>query len=129
MIFVDTNYWLRFLLEDVDKQHQIVKRLLRDGATGKLELITSIIVWFEVYWVLSSFYNKQKSEIVRVLDGILKMKFVKINNRDLLQEALDVYADASIDLEDAYNLVYARQNNVKEFGSFDKKLIKLFKAN
>ena len=43
MIFVDTNYFLRFLLKDNKLQHRKAKQLMLDSAQGKLKLFTSII--------------------------------------------------------------------------------------
>jgi len=38
MTFVDTNYFLRFLLADVESQHQTAKELFRNAALGKVKL-------------------------------------------------------------------------------------------
>ena len=54
-MFIDTNYFLRFLLNDVEHQHTEVKNLFLDASEGKADLITSTIVFFEVYWVLFAF--------------------------------------------------------------------------
>ena len=58
MVFVDTNYFLRFLLNDVSDQHASARQLFEDGARGVRQLCTSLVVMFEVYWVLSSFSVK-----------------------------------------------------------------------
>lgn len=126
MIFVDTNYFLRLLLKDVKNQHQKAKKLFEGGAKGDEKLFTSTIVFFEIYWVLSSFYEKSKNETVPILGKILQMRFVELKERDLLENALEVFEDENIDLEDAYNLVYAQENNASNLVTFDKKLTKLF---
>lgn len=126
MIFVDTNYFLRFLLADVEGQHREVKKLFQDSLSGKIKLFTSIIVFFEIYWVLSSFYKKRKSKIAVVLDNILKMSFIYLEERDLLQKTVRLFAKSKLDLEDSYNLVYAKMNQASKFASFDQKLIKAF---
>lgn len=124
LTFVDTNYFLRFLLKDVTKQHLKARRLFENGALGKIKLVTSLIVFFETYWVLSSFYEKKKLQVATVLTNILQMDFVKIENRELLQTALEIFTQSSLDLEDAYNLAYARKIKVKEFKTFDQRLTK-----
>lgn len=56
MMFVDTNYFLRFLLEDNKAQAQKVKQLFETASRGEgEELTTSLVVFFEIYWVLTSF--------------------------------------------------------------------------
>ncbi len=64
MIFVDTNYFLRFFLRDSREQYLIVKQFFLDGASGKIKLFTSLIVLFEVYWVLKSYYGKEKNDLI-----------------------------------------------------------------
>jgi len=127
MIFVDTNYFLRFLLKDIDKQYQQAKELFKKGATGIIELNTSLVVFFEIYWVLSSFYKKRKVELVPILANILKMNFIKITEADLLKKAVDLFADNNLNLEDSFNLVFAENKKITDFKTFDKKLSKKFK--
>lgn len=127
MIFVDTNYFLRFLLKDnAGKQKKEAENLFLSGAEGKVKLVTSIIVFFEIYWVLYSFYKKNKQELINILEKILKMEFIVLQERDLLKQMLRVFKKTNIDLEDAFNLVYARKIGVGEFKTFDKKLSKEF---
>lgn len=126
MIFIDTNYFLRLLLKDIDHQHKKAKKLFQQAAKGEKQTFTSTIVFFEIYWVLSSFYEQNKKQVTPILNKILAMKFIGIEERELLLEALEVFENKNIDLEDAYNLIYAQSNNASEFITFDKKLEKLF---
>ena len=122
MTFVDTNYFLRFLLADVDEQHQKAKKLFEDAASGKVKLFTSTIVFFEIYWVLASFYEKDKKQLTKILSDLLLMSFVKLIERDLLKQALEVFTKSNLDLEDSFNLVYAKKKKARIFKTFDKKL-------
>jgi len=126
MNFVDTNYFLRFLLKDVEPQWKKAKNLFEKAALGKIELFTSLIVFFEIFWVLCSFYGKDKKEIGKILRDVLKMKFIKLEKRGILEKALEVYLMTSLELEDCYNLVYALQQEAVKLNSFDKKLKKEF---
>ena len=80
MIFVDTNYFLRFLLKDNKPQHLEAKQLMLGGATGKLKLFTSTIVFFEIYWVLTSYYGKNKTELVDTLKDCYNLIYAKSHN-------------------------------------------------
>lgn len=126
MIFVDTNYFLRFFLGEPYDQASRVKALFQKAARGDVELATSLVVFFEVYWVTSSFYRLEKEKIVEFLQNMLKMEFIHLENRTLLTEATFLFAETSFDLEDAYNLVYARTIRTKEFATFDVKLKKKY---
>lgn len=83
-------------------------------------------LFFEVYWVLSSFYDKKKKELVEVLENLLEMSFIKWEERRLLIKAVDVFKISGLDLEDSYNIVFSREKKVDEMASFDKKLVKKF---
>ena len=126
MTFVDTNYFLRFLLKDNSAMHSEAKELFVRGATGKEELFTSTIVIFEIYWVMSSFYGKNRAELIKILGDILRMSFVKLSERETISLALAQMEKLGFDLEDSFNLVYAKHNGAKVFASFDKKLKKHF---
>ncbi|OGD83057.1 hypothetical protein A3A54_00285 [Candidatus Curtissbacteria bacterium RIFCSPLOWO2_01_FULL_39_62] len=126
MIFVDTNYFLRFLLEDVDSQHKEAKKLFLEAADGNLKLFTSIIVIFEINRVLSSFYRKDKIRTCSILDEALSFPFLKIIEKAILLEAIEKYKENNISLEDSYNLVFAKSRNAAAFKTFDAKLAKLF---
>ncbi|MEK7593004.1 MAG: PIN domain-containing protein [Patescibacteria group bacterium] len=127
MKFVDTNYFLRFFLKDVNEQHKEAHRLFQKAALGQEKLTTSVIVFFEIYWVAESFYKLDKKTITSFLRSILKMEFIALENREVLTSALSLYEDTSFDLEDAYNLAFATSAHAADFMTFDVKLGKKFK--
>lgn len=124
MIFVDTNYFLAWLLEERDTQHRQAKELFRSAAESKKKLASSVIVFFEIYWVLKSFYAKKKGEIVSVLDNLLKLSFIKWENRNLLVESMVIFTATNLDLEDSYNLAFIRKKKIRSLKTFDKQLLK-----
>lgn len=126
MIFVDTNYFLRLLLNDSTGQHAIARALFDDAAKGKAKLFTSVIVYFEVYWVLSSFYNKNRRELIILLTDILNLEFISLEERPLLETALQTFKSRTIGLTDAYNLAYAKKFGARHLATFDKKLARLW---
>lgn len=126
MKFIDTNYFLRFLLNDISEQHKIVKDLFLSASEGKVNLMTSTIVFFEIYWVLSSYYEKEKTEIVEVLQNILKLTFIELEEREILLKSLVLFEKKNLDLEDCFNFYYAKFKNADSFKTFDKRLEKEF---
>ncbi len=127
-VFIDTNFFLRFFLKDIKKQYLEAKGTFSVGARYESDLRTSLIVVFEVFWVLSSFYKFNREGIEGVIRGILGMTFIKLEERDILYDALLLYSKTSLSLGDCYNLAYSRKIGVKEFKTFDVKLDKLAKA-
>ncbi len=127
-IFVDTNYFLRFLVKDIEEQSLIVKTLFNDGKDGKVKLFSSSIVFFEIYWVLVSSYKVENIKAIDILSKILEMDFIEFKERKLLQSALEIYCKNNLELEDCYNLAYAiRFDKEIDIATFDIKLQKAFK--
>ncbi|OGK19555.1 hypothetical protein A3D80_04175 [Candidatus Roizmanbacteria bacterium RIFCSPHIGHO2_02_FULL_40_13b] len=125
--FIDTNYFLRLLLKDNEAQFQKVYTLFEQAINEQVKIYTSVIVFFEIYWVLSSFYKRNKSSCVHHLQNILKMNFLDVENREILQEACTIFGKSSLDLEDSYNIAFFNQYKLNYFATFDKNVLKLVK--
>lgn len=125
MIFVDTNYFLRFVLQDNELQYLEAKKLFLEAAKGKIELITSSVVFFEIHFVLKSFYKKDKSFLVEILSRVLNLSIV-FPEKQLLQASLNFYEKSAVGLEDCYNIAFSKMVGVSEFKTFDLKLGKEF---
>lgn len=125
MIFVDTNYFLRFILQDNKPQYLEAKKLFLEAAKGEIELITSTTVFFEIHFVFKSFYKKDKPFLVEILSKILNLSIV-FPEKQLLQISLSIYEKSVAGLEDCYNIAFSKATGVKEFRTFDIKLGKEF---
>lgn len=122
MIFLDTNYFLRFLLADVSVQHQKAVNVFTQAAEEKIRVGTSLVVILELFWVLSSYYKKSKREVIMIMQSVLALQFIDLPERRNLQKTLLLYKRSSIEFEDCYNLVYATTKGLTDFKTFDKKL-------
>jgi len=127
--FIDTNYFLRFFLKEEKKQFDIIYSLFQKGINKEVKLFTSVVVFFEIYWVLSSFYKKKKNKIIEFLKKILKLNFIEFENRLILEEAVNFFQKFNLDLEDCYNLAYAKLKKANQFATFDQILNKLSAEN
>lgn len=127
--FVDTNYFLRFLLKDNDQQFNEVEKLFLGAAEGKTELFSSTIVFFELYWVLSSYYGKNKMGLIDILRKILELEYIVFDEREDLYRSLEIFQKENVDLEDSYNLTRALRKGAGELKTFDKKLLKLYQKS
>ncbi len=127
MIFIDTNYFLRLLLNDVPEQTKTVRDFIEGASKNKSKLFTSVLVLFEVNWVLTSQYQQTKVQVIEAIDNILEIKIISLAKRHVLEKALKIYKEKKLSLEDCYHLAYAIEQDAKEFKTFDKKLEKEFK--
>lgn len=124
MIFVDTNYFLRFLLADIDSEHQEAKQFFLKASNGAFSTFTSVIVIFEVYWVILGQFKKDKQKVIKILNKLLNLQFIEIENHDLIVKSVDIYQKSNLGLVDCYNLVYSRNKKADDFMTFDKDLLK-----
>jgi len=122
MIFVDTNYFVRFFVDDDHAQHQAVKQLFLKATNGEAELCTSPLVFFETAWVLASVYDVTGTRLHEVMQGFLEMGFIKIEERELLREALVLARQHKVAIEDGYHLAWAKAKGCIEMATFDRKV-------
>jgi predicted nucleic acid-binding protein len=123
--FIDTNFFLRLLLKDNERQFKKVYGLFQKAIKGEIKIFTSVVVFFEIYWVLSSFHKRNKPKNINCLEKILKMEFLEIENKATLTKALVLFKQFSLELEDCYNIAFFRQYSLSEFATFDKKILKI----
>lgn len=124
LVFVDTNYFVRLIENDVENQVVEVKELFESAVNGKVKLCSSVIVLFEIYWLLKSFYDKKDDELQTILIKLVSMSYVEWQEREVLIEAISKLRLQAGDLEDSYNLSWAMSRGVKKLASFDQKLQK-----
>jgi len=105
---LDTNLFIRFLLKDIPSQAQAVKKILE---TGSEELILTDVGLAEIVWVLTSYYQLPKTEVVDKLLNLLALKKIQAN-KDILVRALKSYQSLNIDFIDAYLGAYAQNQGL-----------------
>ena len=95
-VFFDTNFLLRFYLDDIPSQATKAKRMVRAAKEGSLLLVTDLIVICEMVWVMDSFYGLDKSEISEKMTNLYQTPGIDIINAEILPDALDVFVNKNI---------------------------------
>ena len=124
MTFVDTNYFLRYLIDDGSPQHTMAVEFFERGSKSKKLLATSVLVFFEISWTITSFYQKSDLETIEIMKRLLKMAFVKFEQKEILESALERASKGIISLEDCFNLEWSIVKKIKDIASFDKKFVR-----
>lgn len=122
MTFVDTNYFLRFLLNDISIQKEEVNELFVKGSSGKEHLFTDTIVVFEIYWVVKNGYGVKNPLTKKFLLQVCSFKFITLSDRQILINAIKNFHKFNYDLEDAYHFYFAKSKKIRNIATFDKKL-------
>jgi predicted nucleic acid-binding protein len=120
MRFVDTNIFLRFLLNDDPQKADACEELFRKAIAGKESLLTSDMVVAEIIWVLESYYELEKQDIREKLEKILNTQNLHCPNRGIIINALSLYVEKNIDYIDSYNAYLLSIHKMSEIYSYDK---------
>jgi len=125
-VFVDTNIFIRYLLEDEKEQVEQVENLFRLADEGEIKLVTNWLVMAEIDWALTSFYKLSKAKICKAFEKILALSFLEINKKDLLFKAVEIYKKKNVDFVDCLNFVFAKDKKLP-IASFDRDFDKINK--
>ena len=119
MRFVDTNIFLRFLVNDDSKKADACELLFRNAITGKESLFTTDMVIAEIVWVLESYYELAKNDVREKVEKILNTPNLVCPQKDIILSALNVYTEKNIDFIDAFNAMTLRDKGIGELYSYD----------
>ena len=114
MIRVDTNYIVRYLIDDDSEMADIAEELL---TTKNIFISNEILA--EVVYVLRGVYNIAKTEIAQSLTELIRFDNISVSNRYVIEKALFLYRTKNLDFVDCLLCAYA---SLDEIATFDKKL-------
>ncbi len=120
-IFVDTNIFLRYLINDDVSISDKIEDVFKKASSGKILLITSSLVIIEIIFVLESYYDKSKKDIETAVLKIMNTKGLEIKDSDIILDALNYYLHKNIDFVDAYNAFFMKEHNIADILTLDKK--------
>ena len=123
-VFFDTNFLLRFYLDDIPTQALKAKRMVQAAKEGAILLVTDLIVICEMVWVMDSFYNLEIEVISEKITNLYRTPGVVVFNGDILPDALSIHITKNIDFTDAIVVSRAMKNHIEYLASFDKKHMK-----
>jgi predicted nucleic-acid-binding protein len=121
---LDTNTFLRFLLNDIPEQSDEVSQLLSKAKRREINIYIPQIVIFEIEFALDKYYQFPKEEIVDKLGTLLATPYVNIQDSEIFQDALELFSIKNIDFGDCFLHSNSKVINSKLF-TFDKDLQKI----
>ena len=123
MRFLDTNVILRYLTRDDEVKAQACYQLFDRASRGEEILITCEAIIAEVVYVLSSRsagYRLNRHEIAARLFPILSLRGLRLPQKHLYINALNVYASSTtLDFEDALAIAHMQHQGITEILSYD----------
>jgi len=121
LYFIDTNLFLRYLTNDIPQQADRVEALFQRAIRGEIRLVTSLLVFAEIVWVMSSFYKLSREQVKDCLLAILNTEGLEIPESDLLLQATLDFAAKNVDFIDAYNASWAKHRGTAGVYTFDSR--------
>lgn len=122
-IFIDTNLWARFFLQDIQAQYAITKDLLAKVEEGELHAYTSTIVLLELQYVLQKLYKLSPEGLVEAFEVIKKLRGLTIIEKTDFDLALKFYKQYRIKFSDC--LIASQIKKEVILVSFDEELSKI----
>ncbi len=119
-IFLDTNLFIRYLVNDIPEQADKVDKLFHEAEKGKLRLITGPPVFFEIVWTLKSFYGVSRQYIYDCLMSVLGIQGLEVLDIEIVEQALELYRNTNTDFADAYIAASAKGAAVNMIATFNK---------
>jgi len=126
MSLIDTNVIIRFLTGISDEKFRGVYRFFKDLEDGKINVELKLIVLFQTIFVLKSYYQVPKFEIVRAVGRLLKLKGLKIREKKKIAQMMHIWDTNNIEIVDAYlianlqkdsqNILYSYDTDFDKFG-------------
>lgn len=114
--FLDTNVLVRHLTYDPPQQAERATRYIRESSN----LLLPDLIVAEVTYVLESFYDFSREQIVSGLESTLSEVSIVVTDRQLLHRSLELYETYRIDFADAYLIASAEVTGVGAVASFDR---------
>jgi len=114
MIRIDTNYIVRYLVNDNIEMADIAEEFLM---TKDVYISNEILA--EVVYVLSGVYQIPRVDIANQLLQLLGFDNILVSNEDVVNRAFEIYKSKNLDFVDCLLCAYSKQDDIV---TFDKKL-------
>jgi predicted nucleic acid-binding protein len=123
---LDTNVVVRYFVEDPEAEaYGAVFRFFEKLERGERRAMLPPLVLFQSYFVLTSYYKVPRTKAAGQLRDLLTFRGLGVPEKPLLRRTLDILAQRSTDLVDAYLAALCMQRGLKGVYSLDDSLRKL----
>ena len=110
--FVDSNIFLRFYSKDDEKQSAEAEAFFLRAKRGEIEIFCGPPVFFEVAWVLKTFYKLPDSTILDTLESMLSIPNFTVFDVEYVIKAIEFARKNSCGFADSYIAVVACDKNI-----------------
>ncbi len=123
MIGLDTNVLVRYFAQDDVAQSAKASALIEALTPENVGYISQIVL-VELVWVMQSLYQADRSMISKILQTLLSVASLRVDNSQVVQKALRLYAETSADFADCLIAKLAQSASCNQIFTFDVKAAK-----
>jgi predicted nucleic-acid-binding protein len=121
---LDANIILRYVVAENTPLNLKSKRYFDQARDNKCQLIIDNVTIAEVVWVLTSYYQFKRPDLVNSLKIIMGHKNILIDDKNLILNTLDFFSSHNLSYIDCYLHCLSQSKNIP-LATFDTKLSKL----
>jgi len=125
MRYIDTNVVLRFLTKEKENLPNRLLDFFKNLQNGNVKTKCLDIVFFQIIFVLKSFYKVEKNRIIEIMEHMISLDGLYIKNKRILERTLELWKRHPDDIIDCYIVANMEQDGENELYTFDKKIEKL----
>lgn len=118
---IDTNVLVRFLVNDDERQAELVYERFREAEVNSEVLFIPLLVILETIWVLEYAYEVTRKEIIDSFSDLMKMPAFEFESQAAVQAMVASAQLSSTDLTDILIGQSARVSGCDAVLTFDKK--------
>ncbi len=99
MIGLDTNVLVRYIMQDDVKQARLATKQIESLTVDEPGFV-GLVAMVELTWVLSSAYELDRKQITAAMETLLRTIEIKVENADIVWQAVRRYAGNNADFAD-----------------------------
>lgn len=119
---LDTNVLVRYLVSDDAKQAAAATRIIEQSRTSGDLLFIPVVVLCELAWVLTRIYGKSPTELVSILDLILRTAQFHVERDSVVRRSLEAFRAGRADFADYLIGEICREAGCDDCVTFDRAL-------
>lgn len=125
-ISLDTSIILDFFLQRTNSPR--VRNYFLQARNNQIVLHISLIVVLEIDWVLRSYYDYKKTDIIPIIRKIMAVPNCEIPDKARVNKALLVYEQTPrVNFDDCLIALEAIDNKCADLATSDQQLLKLYR--
>ncbi len=122
MIALDTNVFVRLVLQDDETQARAAERLVVKARREQTHLFVADVVWCELVWVLTRRAGLSRDDIAAALNQLLRTELIVVAAPAVIERSLAAYRKGKGDFADYLVREQARAIDAGDVVTFDRAL-------